>query len=122
MKACQDEAMADWGDMPAALKQVRHKKEFTEETAKKYWKMKAADFVREKRASVLQNNREAKKQATRRANREGMATPHTPPPATRNAGGGEGEIANHAHLWWLENELRALGGVDRLERRRWRRR
>jgi hypothetical protein len=104
MKARGDEAMSDWEDVSAALKQARHKKEFTEGTAKKYWKMKAADFVREKRASVLQNNRKAKKQATRRANREGMATP--PPQETPEE---EEEVKSRiTNLWWLENELRAL--------------
>jgi hypothetical protein len=62
MKACEDEVMEDWENMSTALKQARHKKEFCDETAKKYWKIKAADFVREKRARVLHNNREAKKQ------------------------------------------------------------
>ena len=66
MQECQDEAMGDWEGMPATLQKTRKKKEFTEETAKKYWKMRAAEFVREKRASVLHNNREAKKQANRR--------------------------------------------------------
>ena len=75
MKECQDKAMTDWEDMPTKPKQARKKKEFTEETAKKYWKMRAADFVREKRAGVMHNNRGAKKQANRRANREGMDTP-----------------------------------------------
>jgi hypothetical protein len=46
--------MEDWEEMPPpALQKARKKKEFTEETAKKYWKMRAADFVREQRASVL---------------------------------------------------------------------
>jgi hypothetical protein len=60
MQECQDEAMGDWEGMPSTLQKTRKKKEFTDETAKKYWKMKAAEFVREKRASVLHNNREAK--------------------------------------------------------------
>jgi hypothetical protein len=104
MKECQDEAMADWEDIPTELKQARKKKEFTEETAKKYWKMRAADFVREKRASVLHNNRGAKKQETRRANREGMATP--PPQEPPEEEKVKSRITN---LWWLENELRTIG-------------
>jgi hypothetical protein len=103
MKARVDEAMEDWKDMSAALKQARHKKEFCDETAKKYWKMKAADFVREKRARVLHNNREAKKQETRRANRVGMGTP--PPQEAPEEEEVKSRITN---LWWLENELRSL--------------
>jgi hypothetical protein len=49
--------MGDWEEMPPTLQKARKKKAFTEETAKKYWKMRAADFVREQRASVLHNNR-----------------------------------------------------------------
>jgi hypothetical protein len=101
MKECQDKAMTDWEDMPTKPKQARKKKEFTEETAKKYWKMRAADFVREKRAGVLHNNREDKKQATRRANREGMAMPPPQEPPE------EGEVKSRiTNLWWFENELR----------------
>ena len=59
--------------------------------------------MREKRASVLHNNREAKKQATRRANREGMATP--PPQETPEEEKVKSRITN---MWWLENELRTL--------------
>jgi hypothetical protein len=65
--------------------------------------MRAADFVREKRASVLHNNRGAKKQVARRANREGMATP--PPQETPEEEEVKSRITN---MWWLENELRAL--------------
>ena len=57
MKEFQDKAMSDWEEMPTKLKQARKKKEFTEETAKKYWEMRTADFAREKRASVTRNNR-----------------------------------------------------------------
>jgi hypothetical protein len=46
--------------MPPTPQKTRKKKELTEETAKKYWEMRAADFVREKRASVTHNNRGAK--------------------------------------------------------------
>jgi hypothetical protein len=103
MKACEDEAMEYWEDMTAALKQARHKREFLDDTAKKYWKMKAADFVREKRARVLHNNREAKKQETPRANRAGMGTP--PPPEAPEEEKVKSRITN---LWWLKNEMRAL--------------
>jgi hypothetical protein len=65
--------------MPEALKKSRKKKEFVHETAKKYWKMKATDFVREKRTRVLDNNRGSKKQEIRRANCAGMGTPPPPP-------------------------------------------
>ena len=102
MKECQDEAMGDWEEMPPALQKARKKKEFTEETAKKYWKMRAADFVREKRASVLHNNREAKKQANRRANREGMATPPRDEPQEEKL---KSRVTN---MWWFEDELRVL--------------
>ena len=60
---------------PPTPQKTRKKKEFTEETANKYWEMRTADFAREKRASVTHNNRGAKKQASRWANREGMDTP-----------------------------------------------
>jgi hypothetical protein len=36
MKECQDEAMGDWEEMAPTLQKTRKKKEFTEETAKKY--------------------------------------------------------------------------------------
>jgi hypothetical protein len=91
--------------MPEALKKSRKKKEFVHETAKKYWKMKATDFVREKRTRVLDNNRGSKKQEIRRANCAGMGTP---PPATRNAGGREGNISDHATVVWLEHEIRCI--------------
>ena len=76
MKEFQDEAMGDWEEVPPTPQKTRKKKEFTEETAKKYWEMRTADFAGEKRASVTRNNRGgAKKQASRWANREGMDTP-----------------------------------------------
>jgi hypothetical protein len=103
MKEYQDEAMGGLGgDAPHAPEpqKTRKKKEFTEETAKKYWKMRAADFVREKRAGVMHNNRGAKKQANRRANREGMDTPPREEPQ-------EEELKSRVtNLWWFENELR----------------
>ena len=57
MKEFQDEAMGDWEEVPPTPQKTRKKKEFTEETAKKYWEMRTADFAREKRASVTRNNR-----------------------------------------------------------------
>ena len=78
--------------------------------------MRAAEFVREKRASVLHNNREAKKQANRRANREGMATPPRDEPQEEKL---KSRVTN---MWWFEDELRVLDMRQQLWRwRRWRR-
>ena len=57
MKEFQDEAMGDWEEVPPTPQKTRKKKEFTEETAKKYREMRTADFAGEKRASVTRNNR-----------------------------------------------------------------
>jgi hypothetical protein len=78
----------------------KKKKEFTEETAKRYGEMRAADFVREKRAGVMHNNRGTKKQANRRANREGMDTPPREEPQEEKL---KSRITN---LWWFGIELR----------------
>jgi hypothetical protein len=60
LKECEDEAMEDWDDLPEKLKKTKKKAEFVDETAKKYWKMKAADFVREKRLRVTNNKENAR--------------------------------------------------------------
>jgi hypothetical protein len=58
--------------------------------------MRAADFVREKRASVMHNNRQgAKKQANRRANREGMDTTPREEPQEEKL---KSRVTN---LWWF---------------------
>jgi hypothetical protein len=54
MKEFQDEAMSDWEEMPTKLKQARKR---SLPRRQRNWKMRAADFVRAKRASVLHNNR-----------------------------------------------------------------
>ena len=64
--------------------------------------MRAAGLVREKRASVMHNNRGAKKQANRRANREGMDTPPREEPQEENP---KSRITN---MWWMEDELRVI--------------
>ena len=96
MKEFQDEAMGDWEEVPPAPQKTRKKKEFTEETAKKYWEMRTADFAREKRASVTHSNRGAKK-LKEAGETMGQPRRHGYAPEGRTAGG-EVEVAGH----WLK--------------------
>jgi hypothetical protein len=92
--------LGDWEEMPPTPQKTRKKKELTEETAKRYWEMRAADFVREKRAGVMHNNRGTKQQADRRANREGMDTPPREEPQEEKL------KSRVTDLRWFEIELR----------------
>ena len=55
----------------------------------------------------MHNNRGAKKQANRRANREGMDTPPREEPQEEKL---KSRVTN---LWWFENELRTTDMSER---------